>query len=245
MKPDLQHLLDTTAAIPDRPRSPALPQDLQIEVGGGLRVTKVGERVIISDGSAIPLPEGSVGSPDVADPLQWMSYRGKIVKVDDVTSVVVQISYLDSVYYDSGWFHEELEIDSESLVLTGYPKLLYLRVPIKFISGLDSPDGRTDFPFATLKSEDLIFGGGPYTLYQEFSTGFIVRDRGVTPANWFTLEDNYQTSIALDSDVGTSDLSGNWYFLLARITEANGVEQIHLGALTLPQGFQFNLRKLE
>jgi hypothetical protein len=243
MSPDLRHLLDPTKQAPEPPGTQALPRELQIEPGGGLRVTKIGERVIISDGSEIPIPEGEVsGSTD--DPLRFMAYRATLTQVGDDTFVTIQTSYLDSVYYESGWFHENFQIASETLLVTGIPKFLYLKVPIKFISGTDYPLGRTDFPHNTLKSENLVIGGNIYTLYQEFSTGFIVRDRGVTPANYFTLEDNYKSSIALDGEPDTDDRTGNWYFLIANLTAENGVEQIHLGSRTLPQAFQFNLTGL-
>lgn len=241
---DIQYLLspDGEPATPDQKAgAPSLPPSLQITGDGSIRVTEAHNQVLLS--TAIPIPQ--VDQPDETvpdDPLQYMSYRARLVKNGDDVQVIIQTSYLDCVRWESGaWLHEEVEIPSRGFPVTGYPTYLYLKVPVKFFSGQDSGIAGTDYPSDLFESNAFTVHGESHTAEVVTTTGYIGRDTSVSLNDYFLVTTTQQSSAPLDIIPGTSDRRGTWYFLFATISETAGVQQIHLGSRTLPQPMTMNL----
>ena len=230
------------------PRRVQLERGLKVIGGSGIAATQRGNDIVLGLRQELALPPPKrVDESSAQDPLKYMSFRATLIRQDSGDVVELARSYVDSVYYnDPYWRHETLEIESEQIEVGGYPRYLYFEIPVEWISGRDTPNG--SFPAATNDSEAQIIEGNPYYFRHSYSTGYVRRRRDVTPDSYYSLVEEapgvLDQSIT-DEVAGSTNRRGTWRFLIAELTEAEGVRQIHLGPLVLPQPFTFNLLTTE
>lgn len=243
MAVDISHLLDNKAEPDTLPRPGVLRREIEIEGAGGITVDTAGGEAIIgfnaSTSQAVNETQGEVSG----DPLLYMGFRVKRADDGEDPKISVQTGYVQSTYYEDGWHFETFEVATEIVDISAFPKYLYLKLPVKFNTGLDTYDGT--FPEDTYISDGETIEGVPYIFYVGHSSGFIVRDRSVTPDSFYSMEATIQSAETLaGTAVGTTNLTGYWKFLIAEITE-DSIKQFHMGNFTLPQPFTFNIKSLE
>ena len=240
MKPDLSHLLDDDPnLVPDSPPPIAdMPSYLTVRPGSGLRVNQYKDDVIVS---AEPESEFQSGGGGIVyiDPLKYASFRAKLIQVDDEKFVQIQDSWVDYIEYDGEWIFVNFKVPSETIPISVFPQYLYLRFPVKFISGRGLT-ADNNFPFQFFTSEPQTINAAPYVFNQTLTTGFITRDGSVDVSNYFILSPLVISDNVLTPDADGFDARGYWYFNIGTVTEA-GVQQPAIGALTLPQPFTSNI----
>jgi hypothetical protein len=256
--PDISHLFSD--AEPDfLPRPQELEDPTQVIGGGGIRIHRSRDDILIGMTEDPPQASAEVDETPGGDPLAYMSFRGKKVvtpagltvesPAEGEPSVRIQTGYVNSIYWEDGWVHESREIQEDYILIEGYPKYLYLKFPVTWISGLDTPD--LTFPEGGFSSEGQTINGGEYFFIMDTTTGLLVRDRTtVQPVDfrYFVLTDTLKNSLASDeitfADGSESTYSGYYYFLLGRLMAESGFQQTHMGVLTLPQSYNFNITRL-
>lgn len=243
MAVDISHLFDPLNELDGLPGQGFIRREIEIEGAGGITVdTASGEAIIGFSESVKPIPKRS-GGFSYKDPLTHMGFRVKRADDGEDPKVSVQTGYVQSTYYEDGWHFETFTVPTEIVDISAFPKYLYLKLPVKFNSGLDTDDGT--FPEDTFISEAETIEGTPYFFYVGHSSGFMMRDRSVTPASYYSMESTIQSAeTPAGTAEGTTNLTGYWKFLIAEITE-DAIHQIHMGNFTMPQPFTFNIKSFE
>ena len=227
--PDLSHLLDNDPnTVPDLPKQPVLERREVLNPGAGMRVQTAGDETIVSaqPDSGFGFGGGG-GGISYIDPLATVSFRLS----QNPAGVTVATSYVNNMYYDNGWVHEHFQIPTETLPISVWPQYAYLKLPVKWVSGLP-PSAAS--PVQLFTSDPQTINGGGYTFEEELTTGYTARDRGVTPVNYFIL-----SQILINDNTIPPGGTGFWHLFLGTVNQGS-IEQTQVGAWTLPQTFNFN-----
>ncbi len=211
--------------VPDGyPERISLVTPLKYTAGNGVAVIQTGDRVHFSltDEVRASLARAAAALPP-DDPLKYMGFR--TTYLDNV--VTVQPGPVSYVIYASAYGWTPVEEFTTELTTSGIPLpcYVYLQVPVKVVQNVtDTDDGTT--PYDSFPSATITVDGSGYTLDIEYSTRFTTRD------------DAGSISLVISEvPLGPADATGDGRFLLAYLNDTGAVQQIHLGTITLPQGF--------
>ena len=211
--------------VPDGyPERVSLVSPLKYTAGNGIAVVQTGDRVHFSltDEVRASLARAAAALPP-DDPLKYMGFR--TTYLDNV--VTVQPGPVSYVIYASASGWTPVEEFTTELTTSGIPLpcYVYLQVPVKAVQNV-STSLSTTTPYDTYTSDPIKVDGTDYTLSLEYSTRFTTRD------------DAASISLVIrEVPLGPAGATGDGRFLLAYLNDTGAVQQIHLGTITLPQGF--------